>query len=177
MLFRSFDPGSRNDTDDDLSDADTDDELAVRKSLTRRKKYRPQDEVDALFQIYDEPGSDDDDPAINMTAEDFFGKPNIKALQRYNPVKMKDNDDDDSWDHHDFSDAKGWRDNGKDDDDTEVDEDSDGQDADGVPTYSTRETELQESTSVRQSSKHSKRADRLLQQTDELEQEMIAEKD
>lgn len=160
-----FDSEPKDDIDD-LSDGDADDELAVRKTTVRRKKYRPQDEVDALFQIYDEPGSDEDDPAINMTAEDFFGKPNMKALAQYNPGKMKDDDDADSWDHHDFNDANGWRDSDKDDDDT--DEDSGGKGADGATFF--------ESPSLRQTTKLSKRTDRLLQQTDELEQEMLAEK-
>lgn len=165
-----FDPGSRH---DDFSDADSDDEFAVRKNMTRRKKYRPQDEVDALFQIYDESGRDDDDIAMDITAEDFFGRPNMKALKRYNPVKMNENDDADSWDHQDFDDAKGWRDDDEDVDDTYVDEDSYHEDADGEHNDSTGKAVK---TSLGRSSKLSKHVDRLLEQTDELEKEMLAEK-
>jgi U3 small nucleolar RNA-associated protein MPP10 len=167
-----FDPGSKH---DDFSDADTDDELAVQENTNRRKKYRPQDEVDALFQIYDEPEGDDDDTAIDMTAEDFFGKPNMKALERYKPVTMNDDDDADSWDHQDFDDAKGWRDDDKDVDDSDVDEDGYEKYDYTEPNDSTRKA-FKEPTSLRQSSKLSKRADWLVKQTDELEREMLAEK-
>merc|ERR1712176_252556 len=75
-----------NDNEDD--DDDDDDGVASfledHENPARRKKYRPDDEVQALLTMYNTPQpQSDDDEVANMTAADFFGQPNLKARSRW----------------------------------------------------------------------------------------------
>ena len=108
------DDGFDDDDDDGLNDDDDD---SFSKALTkryqpstiRRKKYRADDEVEALYQLYggddgnnnnggdnnndgdfhfdeDDENSGEDtggDAGVEMTAADFFGKPDESIIQRY----------------------------------------------------------------------------------------------
>mmetsp|Transcript_30818 Transcript_30818/g.65123 ORF Transcript_30818/g.65123 Transcript_30818/m.65123 type:complete len:970 (-) Transcript_30818:73-2982(-) len=84
------DSGSENEDGDDDDEEDEEDELSKRFQPTtvRRKKYRADDEVDALYNMYDnEEESDESDEeeggASTLTAADFFGKPNNKLIKKY----------------------------------------------------------------------------------------------
>ena len=86
--------GDESDKSDD--DDDEENELLFRQPTTiRRKKYRADDEIEALHMLYEKPklGDDfddeDDDDVVNMTAADIFGKPQKKYVERWNEKKMK----------------------------------------------------------------------------------------
>jgi U3 small nucleolar RNA-associated protein MPP10 len=56
----------------------------------RRKKYRDDEDIEALYRLYDTaiPSNDDeDDDIIHMTAADLFGPPNRKFYQQWNQAK------------------------------------------------------------------------------------------
>jgi U3 small nucleolar RNA-associated protein MPP10 len=180
------------DDDEDDDDSDDDDRRGDKdksfQTNLQQKQYRPQDEVDALFQIYEEPNDDDDDdeddPAIHMTAADFFGLPNPNLLKKYHKSSNKFNskdkqnsnfathdndnndDDDDSWDHHNFDDAKDWRTEEKGSDE---DEDNDDDEDVEITTTPNREDTKKQSRNLSQS-------ERLHKQTQDLELDMLAEK-
>ncbi|KAL7539195.1 hypothetical protein ACHAXR_009078 [Thalassiosira sp. AJA248-18] len=101
--------GNGDDSDsenEEEEDSDDDDELAKRFQPTsvRRKKYRADDEVEALYQLYDGQENDNADfddsdneeegtggvvDASAMSAADFFGKPNKKLIKSYKAKKKK----------------------------------------------------------------------------------------
>lgn len=95
----------------------------------RRKKFRTDEEIDALLSLYNENANEEDgseeDAIINMTAADFFGRPNSKYLenrkrsegkqpyastQRGNKEYLEfDGDDDGSWgEHNDDNEDHEW---------------------------------------------------------------------
>jgi U3 small nucleolar RNA-associated protein MPP10 len=131
---RSFHQKQRDGEVDSGSDEDEEEEALFRAETTvRRKKYREDDEIDALYSLYEEPKSDDEDEdeddddedddedndIINMTAADIFGKPKPKYFDKWNAKthekgKAKEKKDDDSWNDYDFDNDKeettGWND-------------------------------------------------------------------
>jgi U3 small nucleolar RNA-associated protein MPP10 len=151
---------------EDSSDLDDNDELLFRSESVRRRKYRKDDEIDALYKLYDNElgGDEDDDDAINMTAEDFFGKPKLKYYERYHN-KNRNKEDRDSWDDNDFTKAKtetGWSIEHQDADEASVEEDD-------------------ESMAMKEQKKSltippTKQAAKTLEQTEQIEKEMLAEK-
>jgi U3 small nucleolar RNA-associated protein MPP10 len=186
--------------DSHMDDEDNDEEegntLLFRKETTvRRRKYREDDEVDALYSLYEAPadeddeGDDSDNDVVNMTAADLFGKPNRKYYEKWNS-KTGENTfgakgDDDSWNDYDFDrdeQKTGWNDEEDHDDDDsskgrseEESEDERGHqgehDSDeDVPMKGNnkRVAPLQEAPT--------KQAAKLLAQTEQLEKEMLAEK-
>jgi len=117
---------NEDDEDDDMLFREKDDDNF--DPASGKKQFREEDEIRALMGMYNNgPGDDDDedndgtgavDPA-NMTASDFFGRPNPKFFHKYQERQKrekknrKSNDlDYDSWDDHDFA-------AGNDDDDDE----------------------------------------------------------
>ena len=172
------------------------------QEMTKRKKYRDDDEIDALYNLYEKPDSeaeDEEDDMINMTAADFFGKPNMpyvrtkhgqdagrkegkeKKFKKSSIEKIAIPDEEaDSWDEHSFEDnskeddgGPGWREERSDDDNVdhkEDDESSDDEDADNSENVKKKEEEP-----VSQSS-HAEASKKLLLQTKLLEKEMLAEK-
>ena len=190
-----FDSGSDDDElEDDDDDKDDDDEvggLDFSQPLIRRAKYRPDDEVDALFTLYQTPKDDDDDDSVvNMTAADMFGMPDKKVLQKWKTrskrapsssmVQASKNVDDmeaDSWDEASFGEnGKGWQhgddnDNGKDDQDNanESDSDDDGDEEDE------NEDDEKDDTNDQQDRKPAA-TNKLQRQTEELQEELLAEK-
>mmetsp|Transcript_12395 Transcript_12395/g.24584 ORF Transcript_12395/g.24584 Transcript_12395/m.24584 type:complete len:666 (+) Transcript_12395:131-2128(+) len=49
-----------------------------------KRAERDDDEMDVLARLYDDDeGGDSEDEYNNLTAEDFFGKPDVKSMQRY----------------------------------------------------------------------------------------------
>lgn len=174
-----FDAGGvSDDEDEDLS-------LVVRRETsTRRKKYRADDEVKALFRLYDKPknADDDDDDIINLTAADIFGHPDKKyrSKSHQSQPKMSQNNkkgdqDDDSWDDYHFDDKKGdvgWGiDGGKGDEDMasedEFEHDADEDVDESLPMKSILRDKKKGSSG---------QSSRLIKQTEDLEKEMLSEK-
>ena len=158
---------NEDDSDDD------DDELAFRQTRTRNKKYRPEDEVKALLTIYNEPKElDDDDKGINMRKADLVCPPNLMAREKW-IRKQSDtramiaqlDGDADSWDYHDFNEgiATGWK-----DDASEKEEEMNDN-----KMISFKDNKKQEKQFLVIKPKNNSK---LLKQTEELEQEMFAEK-
>ena len=125
--------GIDDDNEDDDDDDDSDDEeemMESRLASAKRKKYREDDEVEALHGMYgssktmgdDELGIDDNEygeDAINMTAADLFGKPDKKYFHKWKGQQQqspkaaskkatakKGDGDDDSWDGYNFDDEE-----------------------------------------------------------------------
>ncbi|KAL3945259.1 MAG: hypothetical protein SGBAC_000670 [Bacillariaceae sp.] len=171
----------------DSEDDDFDDMYEDVQS-TKRKKYRDEKEIDALYTLYQDPQNDDsdesedEDDAANMTAADLFGKPKMHYYQKYYkgkkskeaPAKMKGDDDDDSWGDYNFQkeDQKGWRNDDTEEKDHEKEADSMGDD-DAEPLT---KGELKDGKKPVDNSAHGRRIEKLRRQTEELEKEMIAEK-
>ena len=173
-------------SDEDESDLD---ELYEEVKDVRRKQYREQDDIDALYDLYQEtnPDEDDDDDVVNVTAAEFLGAPRKNFIERYRknhqPNKkslenVSKNDDDDSWGEYDFEkeDEAGWRDDHPedqhDDDDEEEMEDMKGPEVNGA-------IEEARDISIRKNDKKkffTKQEEKLRRQTDELEKELIDEK-
>ena len=184
--------GLNEDSDDDDSDMDMDDMYEEVKDV-KRKKYREQEDIDALYNLYQDKAADDsdddEDDVVNMTAADFFGGPRKEYIERYKknnpptkkPTAPKD-DDDDSWGEYDFEKEtqEGWGDDHNDDgedDEEESDSDDEMEDMKG-PSEAGLGDEESESAKGKSSDKRklSKDEEKLRQQTEELEQELIDEK-
>lgn len=162
---RSFHQKQRDgDVENEDSDLE-DDELLIRSESVRRRKYRKDDEIDALYKLYDNKlGNDeDDDDAINMTAEDFFGKPKMKYFERYHD-KNKSKRDRDSRDDNDFTQTRTetrWSAEHHEADEASVENDE---------SVTTKEDETS------QPMPPTKQAAKILEQTEKIEKEMLAEK-
>jgi U3 small nucleolar RNA-associated protein MPP10 len=181
---READLESRLDGDDeDDDDDDDDDEFEEEEQPLRRKNYRDDEDIDALYTLYQDAGSDedtDDDDIVNMTAADFFGKPNKKYFQKHssqmkgknsNPKSNKGND---SWgeDGGELEEDRhvGWADQMDDDaDDHNNGDDDNDDDQEGSSAVTRKHDNLDKSS-------HAKKADKLQRQTEQLEKEMLAEK-
>ena len=176
-----IDSGANDDEDD------SDDALVFRQAepVVRRKKYRDDNEVEALVDLYNNPNDDDDADddynIVNMTAADLFGKPNKKFFEKWKiSGKNKkdiaktgvDADGTDSWDGHNFDDEG---DNWREQTDEKEDSDDTGEDQEGNDDTSDNhddEVDPIQADKVNQSKPKTK----LARQTEELEQEMLAEK-
>ena len=167
---KSFHQKQRDGEMDSGSDDDSEDG-GFELSKVRRRKYRPDDEVDALFSLYETPKENDDDSVVNMTAADFFGKPNMKSLTKFKKRQPKESIDDaeaDSWDDASFGDGgEGWRDEGdSEEDDVGVDKEDQGDQEPQQPSSQGKPTHTSDKS----------KANKLLKQTEELEKDMLAEK-
>ena len=172
---------SDSDIESDDYDDESEDGLAKRFKPTtvRRKKYREDDEVEALYDLYDEKHQDDFDGSEDegeiapedMTAADFFGNPDKKLIQRYKSQHKnasndkQDFDDADSWDNHDFAnDAENWRSDEEDiEDNGSVDEEESSEEEEGQ-------------NQPGKLSVHAIQSNKLEQRTKLIEEEMMAEK-
>ena len=186
--------GEDDEDDDDFEDMYESEE----DEPVKRKKYREDDEIDALFTMYQAPkhamGDDaDDDDIINMTAADLFGEPNKKYYNKYyknrksREEKEAPKEDDDSWGEYDFEkedQASGWNDKNGDDDkedsaeneDDSDDDDDDDDDEEGEEESSEDEEEIKSTKKSEDNSEYAKQTDKLRQQTEKLEAELLAEK-
>ena len=120
------------DSEVNSDDEDSDDGLTKRfkPNSIRRKKYRADDEVEALYELYNDKQEDEFDDSDeeregfapeDMTAADFFGKPDKKLIERYKSQQLEgagkaaakgglEFDDADSWDNHNFAeDGEDWK--------------------------------------------------------------------
>jgi U3 small nucleolar RNA-associated protein MPP10 len=183
---RSFHQKQRDgdiETDGDDESEDEEDALLFRKeSVIHRKRYRNDDEVDALYQLYQNVDVDDDDSEqedANMTAADLFGKPSRKHYDKWNSkIKQstKDKSEEDSWDEFDFE-------RGDEQEDTQ--ENTGWNDADMYESKKvlpseeevvTDEQVPKKSTSEKSNIDTSSGTGKLKKQTEEIEKEMLAEK-
>mmetsp|Transcript_2597 Transcript_2597/g.4218 ORF Transcript_2597/g.4218 Transcript_2597/m.4218 type:complete len:871 (+) Transcript_2597:124-2736(+) len=170
--------------DDEFEDEDNELTKRYESNSVRRRKYRADDEVDLLYQLYDGDANDsnDEDPE-EMTAADFFGKPDPKLIKRYKEQqknsKNKSNDmkfdDDDSWNDEFAEDGLDWKDGGE-----KVDMESDGDDAEEETSDEENgddEGSMGEEEDDKQKlSTHDIKSKKLEEQTLRLEEEMMAEK-
>lgn len=211
----------KNDDGDEYDeDLDENDPLSKRFKPTtvRRKKYRADDEVEALYKMYggeenDAGGFKDDEEedeadASTMTASDLFGKPSKKLIKKYkaklddvnntkggkkgmgggnskklNAGAFSGGNDDDSWDNHNFEDdGVDWKENDEygddgDEDDTERSGGSDdGQEEEEEEPMKDDNDENAILQKQRKLSPHEIKSQKLQQQTERLEQDMMAEK-
>ena len=197
---RSFHQKQRDGDVDGDSDVDEEEEdegadLLFRNETTvRRRRYRQDDEVEALYKLYDaapedendgDDGDDGETDAVNMTAADLFGKPSEKFYQRWNSKGKKDekkDDDEDSWNDYDFEQAghdekKGWNNDHSASGSEESDAESskDGKQADGVDNDSDDE-DVPMKNKPKSQKPPTKQAAKILVATEQLEKEMLAEK-
>jgi U3 small nucleolar RNA-associated protein MPP10 len=171
---------------DDSDEEDDDDDPLVfpNDPVERKRKYRDDEDIDALHKLYAENASmkDEDDAAIHMTAADLFGKPNPTFYERWHSNKRDDFDD--SWDSFgkDKSSSRrqkpNWREEIPDDvnnDDRECDASlekvrDDDVDEEMVPMKDGRnDAKIVHKPFNKQSAK-------LFAQTEQLEKELLAEK-
>lgn len=181
---KSFHQRQRDGDFDSENDDDDAGDMYEDAQQVKRKKYRDNTEIDALYTLYQPPKGEDDyseeeaeeDPA-SMTAAAFFGRPKMQYYEKYYKEggKLKDvarapkDDDEDSWGDYDFEEEKqkGWRDEAAVASTTEDKvEDED---------YAKEDSEQEVSKDVN-NSRHSKHTEKLRRQTEQLEKEMIAEK-
>lgn len=184
---RKGESDSDSDFDSDVGD-DSEDGLTKRykPNVVRRKKYRADDEVEALYDLYNDKQGDDFDDSEgeeeiapeDMTAADFFGKPDKKLIQRYKSQQKEAAsnvtgfDDNDSWDDHDFAnDAQGWRNS----DEEEIDEPSanESEDEEHVEEHEEDSDTEQQTEKL---STHAIQSKKLEQRTLQIEEDMMAEK-
>ena len=203
---------SDEESDDDYDDREEEDPLSKRFQPTtiRRKKYRDEDEVEALYKMYeggeanDDGGiEDDDDEAADvsmMTAADLFGKPSKTLMKKYKAQAKLDvntvnggkrgkdgvkgkkkkvesfqgDNDDDSWDNHNFEDdGVDWKEDNRDDNDEDGD-DADKSEDEEEPMNDEDNDNINHGK--RKLSPHEAKSQKLQQQTERLEQDMMAEK-
>ena len=176
-------------SDEEDDDDDFDDDAPV-----RRKKYRDDEQIDALYALYQAPklygdNDDDDDDVINMTAADIFGKPKKKYFEKRGKRQKErstesavevSKDDDDSWGMYDFDKEGGadWKEElpseaGRSGKDYHNAGDEIGGKAGGLDM---KKDSSSSKTKGSDNSKHSKQAEKLRQKTEELEKEMLSEK-
>ena len=162
------------------------------ESSVRRKKYREDEDIDALATLYDETNDSGDDyeddsendeiDTVNMSAADFFGQPRkpskafLEKLRNNDKSKSSDIDgnhsDADSWDDHDFqSGSAAWRDEGKKEND---DEDEAGE-AERVESEDEERTDIAGAVDKKLSAQ-AEREKKLNALTEDLEKETLAEK-
>ena len=216
---KSFHQRQREGIDDDRNNDDGDDSdddseaLELQLQNAKRKAYREDDEVEALYGMYSSGMRDDDDDdddfdenTVNMTAADLFGKPDQKYFHKWKAqvpsnnqdssnqpsksakISKDDNDgsdDDDSWDRYNFDNERAdWGDDdeakGKKTKGTKNDPDSGHSDAsddnDDRSDNDEKDEEDEPAKPVNRASHHARQSDKLQEETERLEQEMIAEK-
>ena len=173
------------------SGSDDDDEKAFKavEKTVKRRKYRKDAEIEALYKLYQETPEDDDgdDDVVNMTAADFFGKPNKKYYDKWDSKRSEQrepkadiNDDDaDSWGNHDFNDdGPGWRDEESSRKKVTFGKDKVKEYGDAVEGEVDAEefVATEDQPIAMSSSSHVRHAEKLRRQTEQIEKELLAEK-
>ena len=188
-------------SDDDDEDEEEEIERALEKA--KRKKYREDDEIDALYKLYEGPDMEDEevDDAVNMTAADFFGAPDRKYFHKWKaqqekvpskkPAGHKKDDDEDSWDGYNFDEEEAeWGDVPKENEDDDSDGSEDNEDRDSEDSSEEEESESegdvqqeaeQGKTAKKEETKgsasqYAKQSTKLREETERLEAEMLSEK-
>ena len=169
--------------DDDFNETEK-----LMEPTARRKKYRDDEDIDALATLYaemdeDEDEDSDEEDAVNLSAADFFGqpkKPSQDYLRKVKEGKQKkattnDDSDADSWDDHNFKeDGDNWRD----EDDTKSKQKESGDDnGENEDDNENGEDEKEGSTvEIEKLSAYAERSKKLEVMTKDLEKEALAEK-
>jgi U3 small nucleolar RNA-associated protein MPP10 len=152
--------GRQGDTpSDDSGDEDT--RASLKSGM--RKKFRGEDEMDVLAKLYQgDVGGEDDDvdsqDEAEPTAEEFFGKPSLRVVERY---KERYNPDSSLSTAQDEDPEKGESGEGGDSGDEEANESQ----------SSTKATQ-----SLSGNSSHEAKSTKLLKQTEAMEEDALAEK-
>lgn len=175
------------------SDEETDEE-EMEEQHTKRKKYREEDEIDALYKLYEEPVTDDDDAddTVNMTAADLFGGPDRKHFHKWKAqqsqevkktARKEDEGDDDSWDAYEFDDEEtDWGGTKADRRDLTAGTESDGTARSKNEKDNSKKQRLEKgpdlssnvSKQPEKRSKYARDSEKLKQETERLEQEMLS---
>lgn len=186
-----------NHDDDSENDDDDCENLLFRKSddnVPHRRKYRDDDEIEALLHLYETPQNDDNDQddAIHMTAADLFGPPNRKFVKSRGGSQSKSSEE--TWNDFDQSDREPRNTNkmtswSKSEDDGRGDSEGDDSSSDDDVNDSNEEVNLSDNDILEDQeevpmkgatsggmSQPTKQMEKLLVQTAQLEQEMLAEK-
>jgi U3 small nucleolar RNA-associated protein MPP10 len=157
------------------SESDSDVDLDEKSGATKRKQYREQDEIEALYSLYEANASDDEAvDAANMTAVDFFGTPNAKYIKRYKKKHQHTNADegnnsgDDSWAEYDFQtdNHTGWNHHSDNENDT----------TEPAEEEKMGEMEGHGGMSSRTPRQDSKGSNTFVRQIEKLENELLSEK-
>jgi len=159
---------------------------------SRRKKYREDEDIDALARLYDEVDEDEDsdsdeDNVVNLSAAEFFGQPKKPSQEYLHKAKQdaqiqaaKDDDSDaDSWDNHDFEKKGGnWRDEEDAmEEDKQQDGDSDHQNSENDEDENDDDEEEEEvAVETAKLSAYAERSKKMEAMTADLEKEALAEK-
>ena len=182
---------AREGKEDDDDDDDDEEFNALEKqveSSVRRKRYRDDEDIDALAGMYNdmnEEASDDDsdDEGVDMTAVDFFGppkKPSMAFIEKSREKKENKNvtfEDDDSWNDHDFSaEGKDWRNQESDDNNQEGKEKESEESSDEIETVGAEENDNGNDETSNKLSNYAERSSKLEVMTKELEKDLLAEK-
>jgi U3 small nucleolar RNA-associated protein MPP10 len=184
---------SDSDSDENSDDENSEDELTKRfkPNTVRRKKYRADDEVEALYELYNDKLDDDYDQSDdeeefaveNITAVDFFGKPDEKLIEHYKSNHREGAGkgiekggqgfgETDSWEDHNFGeDGADWKDN---DDEDEVDGPEESEEEEEEPDDD--EEEAIGDGEPHKLSSHGLQSKKLEQYTLRIEEELMAEK-
>jgi U3 small nucleolar RNA-associated protein MPP10 len=187
---RDGDVLTHDESENDDDDGD-DENLLFRKNddnMPRRRKYRDDDEIGALLHLYEAPRNEDDDgdDAIHMTAADLFGPPNRKYVKLRGGFQSKPEEDKTSWNNFDESKKErrndnkiaGWNEDpldGQTDSDSESDDKDSGEEENGLSEDEEEEVPMKGAHSVVRS-QPTKQMEKLIVQTEQLEQDMLAEK-
>ena len=179
--------GDSDGDDSDDEDKTTSEGLGFRnESSVRRRRYREDDEVEALHNLYEDGNEEEDDSendVINMTAADLFGKPSDRYYKRWHSKKGQRKDgEDDSWNDYDFDQAAsdnkmvGWNDDYDDPENSEHGEpssdDDENQEDDEIIDMKLTSTK----GSTKSQNPPTKQAEKIMAATEQLEKEMLAEK-
>jgi U3 small nucleolar RNA-associated protein MPP10 len=170
-------------SDDDEDEEGLEDLYEEDNEPVKRKKYREDEDIEALYSLYQTANDSDSEAedAANMTASDVFGKPSKKYIERYSSKKAKEEvkGDDDSWGEYDFEDGNPEENHkhGKKHAEKESDSENDDDDDDNSGEEEEEESENKDTKKKHvDNSRHGKQQDRLRKQTEQLENELLAEK-
>ena len=151
-----------------------DDALVHRQDISsRRRKYRADDEVEALYQLYEEPDSDEEEELVNMTAADLYGKPKQKYYDSYKNRAKKDLSDDDSWNDFEYEGSRDKKVTWNDVDSEKFERKKSGSEKSDFEQNEESE-DMEQSKHV--PSKFARANEKLQKQTEAIEKEMLSEK-
>jgi U3 small nucleolar RNA-associated protein MPP10 len=169
-------------SDDDDDEEGLEDLYEEDNEPVARKKYREDEDIEALYSLYQNKEDDSDseaEDAADMTAADLYGKPNKKHMERYSSKKAKEEikGDDDSWGEYEFEEDNEGASEDRGRKYAENKSDNEDEDDDGENSEEEEEEEQEpENKKPVDNSRQGKIQDRLRKQTEQLESELLAEK-
>jgi U3 small nucleolar RNA-associated protein MPP10 len=152
---------------DSPSGEDDEENHLFHSKAQRRRKYRDDEDIDALHKLYEtrQSENDEDDSVLHMTALEMFGEPNPKYFKKWNGRKEG------IWKAKDA--AHSWV-----DDELDREDSQSGDKAGWSDEYPTRGIKVRRDSILTPDAKEASdvAVDRLALQAEALEQELIAEK-